>query len=616
MFPCSQTDIGLVEYDTKDLFLHLAIPTIVVIMTVLQLHYFHDKFIQMIEPPRPNGIGALFQPPPQMIAAQPSTSRRHDEAGADEDPDDDEMMRKKGFFKNVSNISGFSKNELVSFFSSLKKKILELYELSLVFLELHLIKLVIFLGFWLSIKDPCVIHVLFVILTVIAALTRTNKQILMSRVLSVIVGVFLLAKMIYQVTYIDHTQFNVTCVVGNMTEVVNNAEWFGFMKIAAGSTLPGLVKMYIIYIVMVTVDVIIRLRQRIARTLKGMPDERPTVLFPSITRKHAEMDLLHMVKYLANYGFYKFGVEVCFIFTVIVIGLRMDIVALLYAIWLSCIYYVDRRKLAALWPAFQWFIALSIVIQYVLIVGAPPGLCLHYPWEDGILKKLQQWAMLPDPSLRGMANKLVAEFILLIFVTRQTLVFRVERQFRASEAEYPGGTNESVLDDIRGDSEKKFVNPTPDFTSVQRNWLDVLKNGVILGSFWLALAIVFLTGANRVNLYSVGYLIGSFTFLWQGSDFYLRSIDVVLKWWIRLIGYNVFVITLKTILQIPGCLFNEVLKENGCWLIQLLSIVCVQQDHPEDTSTITETVRGAGVFVKGKKGFLTVLFFFSVQRWL
>lgn len=573
------------EYDTKDLFLHLAIPTIVVIMTVLQLHYFHDKFIQMIEPPRPNGIGALFQPPPQMIP-QASTSRRLDDVDEEE-----EHMKKKGFFKNVSNISGFSKNELVTFFSGLKKKTLEMYELSLVFLELHLIKLVIFLGFWLSIKDPCVIHVLFVILTVIAALTRTNKQILMSRVLSVIVGVFLLAKMIYQVTYIDHTQFNVTCVDGNTTTEGNNAEWVGFTKIATGSTLPGLVKMYIVYIVMVTVDVIIRLRQRIARTLRGLPDERPTVLFANVTRKDSEHDLWHMVKYLANYGFYKFGVEVCLIFTGIVIGLRMDVVALLYALWLACIFYMDRRKLALIWPAFQWFIALSITIQYVVIVGAPPGLCLHYPWEKGILKNLQMWAMLPDPSLRDMVNKLISEFILLIFVTRQTLVFRVERQSRGTETEYPGGTNESVLDDIRGDSEKKFVNPTPDFTSVQRNWLDVCKRAIILSSFWVALAIVFLAGSTRVNLFSVGYLIGSFTFLWQGSDFYLRSIDVVLKWWIRLIGYNVFVITLKTILQIPGCLFNDVLKENSCWLIQLLSIVCVQHEDPStDASLVSDTV--------------------------
>lgn len=92
---------------------------------------------------------------------------------------------------------------------------------------------------------------------------------------------------------------------------------------------------------------------------------------------------------------------------------------------------------------------------------------------------------------------------------------------------------------------------------------------------------------------------GSFTFLWQGSDFYLRQIDVILRWWIRLIGYNVFVITLKTILQVPGCLFNDddVLKKNGCWLIQLLSIVCVQQDQVIDNGILNDTVNDPNIYL-------------------
>lgn len=37
---------------------------------------------------------------------------------------------------------------------------------------------------------------------------------------------------------------------------------------------------------------------------------RPKVLFPRITRQDADKDLLHMIKYLVNYAFYKFGIEV------------------------------------------------------------------------------------------------------------------------------------------------------------------------------------------------------------------------------------------------------------------------------------------------------------------
>lgn len=63
-----------------------------------------------------------------------------------------------------------------------------------------------------------------------------------------------------------------------------------------------------------------------------------------------------------------------------------------------------------------------------------------------------------------------------------------------------------------------------------RSWLDIVKRIALLGSLWVTLAIMFLTGTNRVNLFSLGYLIGSFVFLWQGTDLYLRPIKSTLKW--------------------------------------------------------------------------------------
>uniref|UniRef100_A0A1B0DRJ2 Uncharacterized protein n=1 Tax=Phlebotomus papatasi TaxID=29031 RepID=A0A1B0DRJ2_PHLPP len=208
-----------------------------------------------------------------------------------------------------------------------------------------------------------------------------------------------------------------------------------------------------------------------------------------------------------------------------------------------------------------------------------------YPWSEGILKNLQMWAMLPDAALFQTSMKIIPDFILLMLVTRQRFVFKIEREWFGNEQEFPGGTNKSILSEIEGFIGKKFENPTPDFTSNVRNWLDVLKRGFVLGFFWLALAIVFLTGANRVNLFSVGYLVGSFTFLWQGSDFYLRPVRTILRWWLRLIAYNVFVVTAKTVLQIPGCLFYKTLEQYTCWLIQLLSIVCTQKLKGDPSAT-------------------------------
>lgn len=79
-----------------------------------------------------------------------------------------------------------------------------------------------------------------------------------------------------------------------------------------------------------------------------------------------------------------------------------------------------------------------------------------------------------------------------------------------------------------------------------RSWLDILKRIVLIGFIWFTLAIVFLAGTNRVNLFSLGYLIGSFIFLWQGNDYYLRPVNVILKWYcihfiLKLNLYNFFI---------------------------------------------------------------------------
>lgn len=46
-----QQDIGLVKYETKILFFHLFYPTLLVIITVVQLQMFHNKYLEGLELP-------------------------------------------------------------------------------------------------------------------------------------------------------------------------------------------------------------------------------------------------------------------------------------------------------------------------------------------------------------------------------------------------------------------------------------------------------------------------------------------------------------------------------------------------------------------------------------
>lgn len=50
--------------------------------------------------------------------------------------------------------------------------------------------------------------------------------------------------------------------------------------------------------------------------------------------------------------------------------------------------------------------------------------------------------------------------------------------------------------------------------------------------------------------------------------------------WNYMIGYNVCVILMKTILQIPGCIFMNEMQIRACWLVQLFGIFCIQKFTP------------------------------------
>lgn len=207
-----------------------------------------------------------------------------------------------------------------------------------------------------------------------------------------------------------------------------------------------------------------------------------------------------------------------------------------------------------------------------------------------MMHQLELWAWLPNSVLRRESHKLLMDFLLLMCTCRQMLVFRIEHQYE--EAEFVGGSNKSVTEDINNLGTSEAPVQTHDFVTFTRNWLDIIKCTVFLGHFWITLAIVFLAGTNRVNIFSVGYLIGSFVFLWQGAEFYLRPIYTILRWWIYLIAYNVFVITTKTFMQIPACMFTDQLNEN---CVKLFGIFCIgkinrQKDSVLDKFEVSENV--------------------------
>ncbi|XP_015127425.1 piezo-type mechanosensitive ion channel component isoform X5 [Diachasma alloeum] len=568
-----QNDIGLETYETKDLFVRLLTPTFFVIITVLQMHYFHNDFLEAtnidkISVDTVSKRGSLGR----STSIAPVVSPLEVLLGENEE---------RSTIYTLKQLKHMSKLERVALFRRVIEQLKNAYNYLWLFLEIHMQKIIYISLMLLCINDVCAINLFFVIAIAVVMNFKRSMQIMAINGMAVAVAILMVAKMLYQIKYINHYNWDVNCTSeipdkDNITSnhTYNSAEWIGFKKAEPGM-LPDLLKGYIGIVIVTTFRAIIMVRQCFYRHGKGQSLDTPQVMFQSITRADADKGIGECLKFLFNYGFYKFGLEFCLMALVALIGTRLDFFSVLYGVWLLMMFAQKRRNIARIWPFFKIFVMILLPLQYFFVVAPPTWLCVDYPWrENQILTRLQEWMYLPDPESPPNAKKLICDFFLLLMVVRQSLVFRIEARSVATGQEFVAGHNYSVFQDME---KPNFVNPVKDYVSRIHCWLDVVKRGVMLSFLWITLSIMFLAGTKRTNLFSLGYLIGAFVFLWQGSDFYLRPVKTILKWWNLLLGYNVIVIFSKTILQGVGCVLIQQLEESACWLIQLLGIACLQK---------------------------------------
>lgn len=107
------------------------------------------------------------------------------------------------------------------------------------------------------------------------------------------------------------------------------------------------------------------------RFMKGESSERPENLFPEITREDADKNIESLLKYLHNYVFYKFGMEITVVFLAVLICFRRDAISTVYILWICIILSVERRTMQSIWPIFQYFVAFLIVMQYAVTLNLP-----------------------------------------------------------------------------------------------------------------------------------------------------------------------------------------------------------------------------------------------------
>uniref|UniRef100_A0A673CA90 Piezo-type mechanosensitive ion channel component 1 n=1 Tax=Sphaeramia orbicularis TaxID=375764 RepID=A0A673CA90_9TELE len=547
--------IGLETFALSELFTSILIPGFFLLACILQLHYFHKPFMRITD-------------------LEHEEDQRED--GKDGRPQLELTPSKWGLV--MDRLLVLSRR----FSDNLTKVQVFLWRL----LELHILKMVAFFSVWVALEEPSVMNLVLVVLWSLAMPYGRFRP--MASCLSTIwVCVIIMCKMLYQLSVVNPAEYSSNCSLPVNTnllpeemmnstlykEPVDPAEWFGIRKDA---TVLGYSKNHLIVLMLLVFEATVyRHQTHHYCQLQRSPPNIPA-LFPSATRDTLDQGLLPCIKYLLNYTFYKFGLEICFLMTVNVIGQRMNFLVIIHGCWLVAILVRRRRAaIAKIWPRYCLFLSIFMIYQYLLCVGIPPALCIDYPWRWNtpvlMNSALIKWIYLPDFYTIPNSKNLIADFVLLMCASQQWKVFECEHK---EEWMVLAGENTDDPDPMDG----RLFNPAPNFINC-RSYLDMAKVLVFRYLFWFVLSVVFVTGATRISVFGLGYLLACFFFLLFGTQLLVKPSRTRLALWDCLIIYNTAVIISKNVLSILACVFVFKMQEGFCWVIQLFSLVCTVKGY-------------------------------------
>ncbi|XP_023560947.1 piezo-type mechanosensitive ion channel component 1 isoform X3 [Octodon degus] len=597
-------DLGLEQFSVSELFSSILIPGFFLLACILQLHYFHRPFMQLtdLEHVPPPGTRRPRWAHRQDAVSEDPLLQQPEEEEEEEAPSREEELNTHGpgqatqVPEGAASKWGLVAERLLDLAASFSDVLTRVQVFLRRLLELHIFKLVALYTVWVALKEVSVMNLLLVVLWAFA-LPYPRFRPMASCLSTVWTCIIIVCKMLYQLKVVNPQDYASNCTepLPNSTNLqaaeirqsllyqgpVDPANWFGVRK---GFPNLGYIQNHLqILLLLVFEAMVYRGQEHYRRQHQHTPLPAQAVCADG-TRQRLDQDLLSCLKYFINFFFYKFGLEICFLMAVNVIGQRMNFMVILHGCWLVAILTRRRREaIARFWPNYCLFLTLFLLYQYLLCLGMPPALCVDYPWRWSqaipMNSALIKWLYLPDFFRAPNSTNLISDFLLLLCASQQWQVFSAEH---TEEWQRMAGVNTDSLEPLRGEP-----NPVPNFIHC-RSYLDMLKVAVFRYLFWLVLVVVFVTGATRISVFGLGYLLACFYLLLFGTALLQKDTRARLVLWDCLILYNVTVIISKNMLSLLSCVFVEQMQTNFCWVIQLFSLVCTVKGYYDPKAMMTK----------------------------
>ena len=511
---------------------------------------------------------------------EPSTSNRQIESSGD--------SRKASISNTQTNQLHSSKVDLrrTSRKAKIEKFLRASSEVCWRLLETHFIKLVAFMIFRLPIIDLCLMNFPFLFI-VICILKYPSVAKCATLSASWLISFVVMIRQLSKLTTLRTIDFANVCTVNGPAALANKTfSYLNYLGVNHDTDSPlNRVDNHIYVLLLITVYSFVSIHYK-RRSVKDF-ELTFGIIFTGIGRREADGGVVNCLKYFVNFGFYKFGIEITCLALIIAISNRLDVTAAIYGVILTVLSITtSKRTLASIWPILSIIMSLLIPLQYALRLGLPQALCKDYPWEM-MAPEFKYWLYLPDYGNPQEVRLLLYDFLVLLVICRQSVALkhmkiasgqtfvvnnRVHHNFAAHEFK-----QRYLPDESEFAAEDCFSNYT-----TPNNYM---KSIFFISIYWITLAVVLTAGATKISLFSLGYLIGCFIFLWLGNDTYLMPIRKLIFSWNWFIFYATLVIFIKVILQLYTCYEHNYLL-NHCYILQLLRIVCYRkiQTPPPVTS--------------------------------
>ncbi|XP_030060451.1 piezo-type mechanosensitive ion channel component 1 [Microcaecilia unicolor] len=572
-------DLGLEQFSVSELFSSILIPGFFLLACILQLHYCHRPFMHLTDLAHIPTAEDKYLHRSQVLGEVKAASSPEEE--------EEEYGNASSGHKAAPSKWGLVAERLMVLFWKFSDTLHRLQAFLWRLLELHIMKLVALYTVWVALQEVTVMNFLLVVFWALATPFFRFRH--MASCLSTIwVSIIIVCKMLYQLNIVSPEEYSTNCTqpYPNSTnmedeEILNStlyrgpidpANWFGIRK---GFPNLAYIQNHLQVLMILIFEAIVYRHQEYYRSRYQLLPPVTDTVFKDVSREQLDQGLLSCIRYFINYFFYKFGLEICFLLTVNVIGQRMNFMVIFHGCWLVVI--LTRRKrsrIAKLWSKYCLFLFIFLLFQYLLCLGIPPALCIDYPWRwkhfIPVNSALIKWMYLPDFYVSPNSTHLMADFLLLLCAAQQWKVFTDEKK---EEWYTIAGENTDELEPLTD-----RPNPVPNFINC-RSYLDMLKVVVFRYLFWFVLVVVFVTGATRISIFGLGYLMACFYLLLIGTSMLQKPVHVRLALWDCLILYNVTVIISKNMLALLSCVFVQSMQSNFCWVIQLFSLVCTVRGY-------------------------------------